>query len=93
VIQSHQLPLSEALRNSLCEDPVTLALSSGDDYELCFTVSEDRLNALLDDTRYSELAKTAPLTVIGRIVSGQGVVVQTMQGDTWSVTSSGYHHF
>ncbi len=93
VIQSHQLPLSEALRNSLCEDPVTLALSSGDDYELCFTVSEDRLNALLDDARYSELAKTAPLTVIGRIVSGQGVVVQNMQGDTQSVTSSGYHHF
>lgn len=74
VLEKDALPLSPALRRfaqmeSL--DPVALALSGGDDYELLFTVPES------DASRLRERAEDlgVPLTRVGRVEEGRGAVL------------------
>src|SRR5207249_1236529 len=48
-INVDKLPLSAALQNSLSSDKaISLALRAGDDYELCFTIPNNKERAMLD---------------------------------------------
>lgn len=48
-LQVSQLPLSDSLRNSVSqEEGIRLALTAGDDYELCFTVPVEKEAALAE---------------------------------------------
>ncbi len=64
-------------------------LSGGDDYELCFTASAIHHAEIL---RLSEKLNL-PLTRIGKIVAGQGCVVQDATGNPLKIESTGYDHF
>jgi thiamine-monophosphate kinase len=87
-IEAVQLPLSAALRDVVGrEEAVQLALSGGDDYELCFTLPAVRLAELPE--RLAGL--NCPVTCIGVIESQPGVVVFD-QGRPLSVRA-GYDHF
>ncbi len=89
VIELESLPLSEALLAE-CDfhQAVEYALSSGDDYELCFTVSEDKID-MLEKALKSTSCK---FKRIGRITGGDGVIY-THNGVKTELQFQGYRHF
>ena len=83
------LPYSAALLAKFeYEDAVDFALGGGDDYELCFTVSQSI------DTELQALAKQNQLQVtrIGKVVSGNEIKC-TKDGESFKFTDPGYRHF
>lgn len=83
------LPLSPALIRLLgVEKALERALGGGDDYELCFTIPDERLveaQALL-------AAQPTPTRCIGRLRSGSDVVLQRA-GAVMEFSHSGFDHF
>jgi len=77
-----QLPLSKELQNLKTEQAWRFALSSGDDYELCFTVSPDKSH-LID----------FPCTKIGFIEKETGIRCLDTQGHLFIPSKMGYQHF
>lgn len=86
-----ELPLSLAMTESVDQQQaIALALSSGDDYELCFTVPESRRGVL--DTLLAR-SPTKP-TCIGRIISEPGKLKLELDGEPWQLSQApGYQHF
>ena len=64
-------------------------LAGGDDYELCFTVPP------AEASHITRLAQTLgiPLTRIGRITPGKGLVLQHADGSGYQARGRGYQHF
>ncbi|HEX2525052.1 MAG TPA: thiamine-phosphate kinase [Geminicoccus sp.] len=81
-IEVGALPLSEAAR--MMAGAIDAALSGGDDYELLFTVPPAR------QERLAQLP--TPVTVIGRVVEGDGVAVAD-QGQARDQRARGWTHF
>jgi thiamine-monophosphate kinase len=90
-LEIDQLPLSATLRQDELEDEekYRLALGGGDDYELCFTVSEGKLGEL--EKKLSLL--DVEYTVIGRITRGKGVQLHSAGGREIAFDGLGYQHF
>jgi thiamine-monophosphate kinase len=94
LVQAAHLPISPATL-AVCErlnlDPITLALSGGEDFELLFTAAPDavdRLRALVEDQTGT------PLTVIGEIrppAEGRRLVLPG--GAERRLTAAGWDHF
>jgi len=91
-IFADRLPMSKALRE-LAEgqglDPLYLALSGGEDYQLLLTVAEGDAAALVEGCR-AQLGEK--LTVVGRIVGGRGVMLE-QDGGLQDISFQGYDHF
>nr|VFK28875.1 MAG: thiamine-phosphate kinase [Candidatus Kentron sp. MB]VFK34064.1 MAG: thiamine-phosphate kinase [Candidatus Kentron sp. MB]VFK76566.1 MAG: thiamine-phosphate kinase [Candidatus Kentron sp. MB] len=89
IVEVERLPLSHALRQIPERKRAwQLALSSGDDYELCFTVPPTRYNMLMKAAqRFS-----CPITRIGHMVQNPPVRILHRDGKVFS-TSQGYRHF
>lgn len=88
-VELQRLPVA-AETGGLDEQAVRrLAASGGDDYELCFTVSAERLQRL--DSLAT--AEHCPLTRIGRIVEGSGIRWLDAAGNTVDLDLESYHHF
>jgi thiamine-monophosphate kinase len=64
-------------------------LAGGDDYELCFTAPEST-RARIEKLSYEQ---RIPLSRIGRIEEGEGLVVQEATGKTVITETKGYDHF
>lgn len=64
-------------------------LSGGDDYELCFTASKLKHKAI--EVLSEELS--LPLTCIGEIIQGEGLIVKDADGNEISMEKTGYDHF
>jgi len=76
------LPISEALRAAFTpERQRSFALGGGDDYELCFTAADAPPDPGI-----------LPVTAIGRITPGPGIVC-TLDGEIVTFDDSGYRHF
>ncbi|MFK2929647.1 thiamine-phosphate kinase [Dyella agri] len=89
-IEAALLPRSSALLG-LFDDAAArdLALSGGDDYELCFTVPAARATEVQAD-----LARLGcGATRIGRIVAGEGVRVRDADGGWLEPSRRGWDHF
>lgn len=86
-IRAPDLPLSEAVREALAEDPdlLRLVLTGGDDYQLVFTVPPARLSDLLD--------LEVDVTVIGEMQEGQGVTAVGKRGQAIQHDGDGWKHF
>lgn len=86
VIQLDKLPLSLPLQKLHSEQAAQLALNSGDDYELCFTVPADKADLL---TPFSDT-----ITCIGEITAGNTLILQDRTGQQIHIDSrKGYDHF
>jgi thiamine-monophosphate kinase len=85
VIEAATLPLSKPARHLLAEQPERLQtiLTGGEDYELLFTVPA---------SRRAELA-ALPVTVIGRMETGQGTSVIDADGRAIDTGKGGWRHF
>jgi thiamine-monophosphate kinase len=71
------LPVDAALREAFGEESwLALAIAGGEDFELLAAVPPEDLDALLRDWP----AGLAPLTVVGRLVEGDGVRLLDAQG-------------
>lgn len=83
------LPLARVAHAS-GEDLLNWALSGGDDYELCFTVSPENVTAVDDLIRAGRLDAHP----VGRVVEGAGVACYD-RGKLWTPPSpmGGYRHF
>ena len=84
VIDAECVPAGEELRRAFPDDWTDLALTGGEDYELVFTAPSETLagaKKMLD----------TPVTVVGRIVDGEGVGVVGLTGA--STASGGWDHF
>jgi thiamine-monophosphate kinase len=66
-----------------------LPLSAGDDYELCFTVPEQRCAAL--EIRLARFV--CPYTVIGLIEEQPGIRCYQSTGEPYQPAATGYNHF
>lgn len=90
VINVDQLPFSDALIGSADEDKrLEFALAGGDDYELLFTVSEDKRGAL--DVTMAHYGIN--LTCIGQILGQSGKVELRKDGQPFTFEGRGYQHF
>jgi thiamine-monophosphate kinase len=88
-IDFEQVPISSALVAAVGETHAReLALTGGDDYELCFSVPEERLGPL-----YRELPPEIwDYRPIGQLTSAPGANV-TRQGERIELGAAGYDHF
>ncbi|GIW45468.1 MAG: thiamine-monophosphate kinase [Candidatus Binatia bacterium] len=86
-VDADRLPVSSMYRK-FCGSDLSLALSGGEDYELLFTAPPRNLGRI----KKLGSATGVEVTVIGRIVQGQGVVVRQGQGRL-AVKQPGFDHF
>ncbi len=87
---SAKIPMSQALKDSCdWQSAVQCALSGGEDYELLFTVPENKRGAL--EVLLSPYG--VPVTCIGRI-TGLAGKLELRQGDLpFAYQHQGYQHF
>ncbi|MGH8401159.1 MAG: thiamine-phosphate kinase, partial [Gammaproteobacteria bacterium] len=64
-------------------------LTGGDDYELCFTVAQERL----PEAQMRLVACGCVVTRIGTIHAGSGLRVRDEHGRTSDIDPAGYRHF
>lgn len=84
------IPLSPAFRSCAGDTrSLDLALTAGDDYELCFTVPSDVRSDL--DRAMAEAA--CPFTPIGTIDAEPGLRLVRDDGAAYEVRGTGYDHF
>ncbi|WP_199608964.1 thiamine-phosphate kinase [Flocculibacter collagenilyticus] len=89
-IDVEKLPMSKALLETVgAEEALRYALSYGDDYELLFTVPEDKKGGL--DISLSQFGLTA--TCIGQIKGGDSKLQLTRGGTPFIFNHSGFEHF
>jgi thiamine-monophosphate kinase len=87
-LDPEKLPLSEPVQQLGSERAWGIAATSGDDYELCFTVSPDRRIAL-----EKKCKQECPVTCIGSITAQPGMQWVRTDGSVFQPEGSGYRHF
>lgn len=85
-IDLEKIPLSPVYQHLLADVGWDYALAHGDDYELCFTISQD-----LPESAIEEAA--VPMSRIGTVVEGEGIEIRQSNGEIYQIQSSGYSHF
>jgi thiamine-monophosphate kinase len=91
-INVERIPCSQYFRENagkLCDDPMQLSLSGGEDYELLFTVSPDRL----DDAERLFSQAECRVSVIGEITAVGGLQTVSPDGELYMADSQGFRHF
>jgi thiamine-monophosphate kinase len=90
-LYSEKIPVTEAIKKGHWheDERLTMALTGGDDYELCFTIPADRA-AELDQL---SIRCNVPLTVIGEIKAEPGLQVLNHEGETLVFEQLGWQHF
>lgn len=86
-VQLENLPLSSTLQQLPAQQAWQLALTGGDDYELCFTMAPKRFDQFCQ--RY---AGQFQLQVIGHITQGTGLTLWHQQ-QPYDMNLQGYQHF
>ncbi|MBJ9951842.1 MULTISPECIES: thiamine-phosphate kinase [unclassified Acinetobacter] len=85
-INLNQLPINPALRDLSENQQWKYALAGGDDYELCFTISMQNYDKLL------QLQPNVTTTIIGKVTRSNGIVFEK-DGLDHPLQLQGYQHF
>lgn len=86
VIHLDRIPLSSALRSTVDhEQALQFALTSGDDYELCFTAPPD--------VDIHQVSAPCPITAIGEITKELDLKLLNADGSLYRGNIQGYQHF
>lgn len=88
-INESQLPIHPLLSKYLPTKTVDLALTGGDDYELCFTVPASQSEALMDALQKAGLV----CYPIGVMQALPGLRIQKTDGRIEALVPQGYQHF
>jgi thiamine-monophosphate kinase len=89
-IEERRLPLSKEMKTAagnLKLDPLRLALSGGEDYELLFTLPRGTAG------RLDKLWRGDGTAVIGEVTKKRGITLLRTDGSTVSAKPEGYSHF
>jgi len=89
VVELEQLPVAPGVADvaqAARLDPIQLAVSAGDDYELLLTAPPDRAPEIERAAARADVV----LTRLGRAEAGTGVVLRTVAGGT--LDHVGYEH-
>jgi thiamine-monophosphate kinase len=96
ILNVHSLPTRPELQETFTQQATTLALTGGDDYQLCFTVPEKYAHNVIKLGEDME----CPLTVIGSITeaaNGEAIITCLKQDgsilDISTLANTGYSHF
>ena len=92
------IPVAACLKSIEQDKALLMALTGGDDYKLCVTLSEQSWNRLKNDMGGEKNTGFYP---IGRIIEGQGItlfdkqhnLVTELDGVKLEESSKGYNHF
>jgi thiamine-monophosphate kinase len=87
-VRVNKVPIHPLVKESFGEDAVRMALTGGEDYELLFTASE----RVIDEVR-AAIGADCPVTVIGEITGGTGVVLLGEDGKPYHIDGPGWDHF
>lgn len=91
IIHEDKIPISRgciSLANSLRKSPLKWALSSGEEYELLFTINKKELPSL------EKVKRKIRISVIGEMLDRkEGVMLQKRSGKKRKLTKSGFKHF
>lgn len=92
-VHTEKLPISSSLRNAAIKnnwDPIELASSGGEDYELLFTFDAKDFGRLKKEykTHFSE-----ELHIIGEIKEGQAEIKWFNNGKNITINKNGFNHF
>jgi thiamine-monophosphate kinase len=87
-VRVNAVPIHPLVKEAFGKDALRLALTGGEDYELLFTASE----RIIDDVKAS-LGADSPVTVIGEIGDGAGVVLLGEDGRPYHIDGHGWDHF
>ncbi len=85
-ISTDLIPLSESIKILPKELAIEFALTAGDDYELCFTLSDEALRILDPDIR-------SRITKIGVITEQSGIELLNNGKEIMVTPKAGYDHF
>ncbi|HUO93343.1 MAG TPA: thiamine-phosphate kinase [Rhizomicrobium sp.] len=88
-VEAERVPLSNTLRKLWGDDAVVRAATSGDDYEIAFTVKP----ALRSEVDASAARAGVVVTEIGRVTKGEGVALLDRAGKKIAIARDGYTHF
>ncbi len=92
VLEETAVPIHSGVRELLGDSPgaLRLALSGGEDYELCFTAPPKAL----EEGRVEEFVDTFELllTRVGRVEEGEGVLLEGANGDVRRLRERGFQH-
>jgi thiamine-monophosphate kinase len=92
VLEEGQLPISSACREiaqKLSTNPISWALSGGEDYELLMIVDPNLTETVIDAIQQQTQTQ---VTRIGEIRE-QGITIKTSDQIEHDLTATGYHHF
>ncbi|HVA55687.1 MAG TPA: thiamine-phosphate kinase [Gammaproteobacteria bacterium] len=89
-LQVEKLPLSQSLlQHKTREQALNMALTGGDDYELCFTVPQERWPRLEANAREFGCS----VTRIGEITDSKDLCCLRDDNTDWPLSVAGYKHF
>ncbi|KTD02166.1 thiamine-phosphate kinase [Fluoribacter gormanii] len=88
-LNKETIPIHPLLDKYWTDNAVDLALTGGDDYELCFTVPEYRLSSLINDLNSADL-RCYP---IGVVEERAGLRMKDANNHYYELTPKGYSHF
>ena len=91
LVEEAHIPISTLLKEHVDSAWAReLAFTAGDDYELCFTVSPEKEEILLDSLKQSSVK----ITRIGKIIEGYELTVLDVNGNPMPLPNyQGYEHF
>jgi thiamine-monophosphate kinase len=87
-VRVNAVPIHPLVKEAFGKDALRLALTGGEDYELLFTASE----WIVEQVKAS-LGVDSPVTVIGEITEGTGVVLLGEDGKPYHIDNQGWDHF
>jgi thiamine-monophosphate kinase len=82
------VPVHPLVKEAFGKDALGLALSGGEDYELLFAAGE----RIIGEVK-AAIGADCPVTVIGEIASGAGVVLLGEDGKPYHIDGPGWDHF
>ncbi|MCW8444352.1 thiamine-phosphate kinase [Fluoribacter gormanii] len=88
-LNKETIPIHPLLDKYWTDNAVDLALTGGDDYELCFTVPEYRLSSLINDLNSADLS----CYPIGVVEERAGLRMKDANNHYYELTPKGYSHF
>ena len=89
-IEVKKIPLSVAMQQCMDEKTAwNYALTSGDDYKLCFTASAEQHELIIDEFKEINI----PVHCVGKIKSEAGLKLKIPEGTNFEPTGKSYEHF
>jgi len=82
------LPMSTSLKKIDINSAYELAMTGGDDYELCFTLPSD-----INNEQLAELNAICSISHIGKIISDKGLVLKDENNHKVILSKMSYRHF